>query len=629
MCGLFGIVASGDGKPSIGVQRAAQLRDRMAHRGPDAAGLWHDDRTILAHRRLAVVDPSPAGAQPMVGDRGVLLYNGELYNDRELRRELLAQGARFGTACDTETVLRALEVWGVEALPRLRGMFALAWYEPAARRLTLARDPLGIKPIYYHVGAHEVVFSSAVGAMFGVPSVPCRPFLPMVSTYLTTIRTVFGGWTMFEGVRAVQPGEVVTIELSEAAPVQRARTFWSRTAPIELDEAEAATHVRELIADSIARHLRSDVPVCALLSGGLDSTIVAALARRHFLPTPSQREGECGLRTYCAGAREDVTEPGALDDDLACAARVAALFGTEHREAIVTREHFAEHWPSMVGAIGMPLSTPNEVAIHLVASRLRADGCVVTLSGEGADELFGGYERALDAAGEFYARRAAGDESALRITPGQFQVQATGWMTRRVKSAVLDPRTWHALDGDAWMDSIAQQEYDAAGNDCDEGLQAHLRYTRRVNLQGLLQRLDTATMLAGVEGRTPIADSVVAQLAETLPIAWNYEAPSSPQSDDDGGVGVVAASALRTKRILRQAFGDVVPGFVMQRPKASFPLPFERWVGDNVDALKRSMFARELFSAEAIATVCASPEQHWNLAWPMENLAMWGEKWWG
>ncbi|MCA9294172.1 MAG: asparagine synthase (glutamine-hydrolyzing) [Phycisphaerales bacterium] len=620
MCGLFGIAASGDRKPSIGTARAAQLRDAIAHRGPDGAGLWHDARTILAHRRLAVIDPGPGGDQPMVGPRGsVLIYNGELYNDKELRAELIRLGARFRTQCDTETVLCALEQWGAEALPKLRGMFALAWYEPDARRLTLARDALGVKPMYYHIGSHEVVFCSALGPMFGVPSVPCQPFLPMVSTYLTTIRTVMGGWTMFDGVRAVQPGEVVTIDLSGDVPRARIRTWAMPVAEIALDEEAGADRVRESVSDSVARHLRSDVQVCALLSGGLDSTIVATLAN-------GSHEA---LRTYCAGAREEVAEPGALDDDLKCAARMAKMLGTDHGEAIVTREHFGAQWPSMVRAIGMPLSTPNEVAIHAVASRLRADGCVVTLSGEGADELFGGYERAHDAAAEFYARRAAGDESALRMAPGRFEVQANSWMTRPVKGAVLDPRVWHALETDAWMDALGEAEYDAARGDA-QGLQAHLRYMRRVNLQGLLQRLDTATMLAGVEGRTPFADAVVAQLAEALPLGCKYEAPSSsPQGDDDGGVGLAVATVLRTKRVLRRAFRDVVPRYVLERPKASFPLPFERWIEDNVDVLKRSMFARELFSSEAIATVCAAPTEHWNLAWPMVNVAMWGECHWG
>ena len=623
MCGLLGIAASGTRRPSIDADRATQLRDRLVHRGPDGAGLWAHENVILAHRRLAVIDPTPQGAQPMFGDtdpntgvpRGVLIYNGELYNDTELRRELEREGARFTTNCDTETVLRALEQWGAEALPRLRGMFALAYYEPGERRLILARDPLGIKPLYYHASAHEVVFSSAIAPMFGVPTVPCAPFLPMVSTYLTTIRTVFGGWTLFDGIRAVQPGEVITIDLSGDVPAMASREYATWSMPVEMDEDEAGHRVRAAVADSVQRHLRSDVPICGLLSGGLDSTVISAIAQHHH---PN-------LRTYCAGAREDVPELGALEDDLACAQRVAKELGTAHSEAIVTREHFGQQWPLMIGALGVPLSTPNEVAIHAVAERLRADGCVVTLSGEGADELFAGYERALDSAAEFYARRAGGDEAAMRVLPGHFEAQATGWMTHQVKGAVVSPKVWHELGQDAWMYAIAQREYEQVSAQVGEGMQAHLRYTRRVNLQGLLQRLDTATMLAGVEGRTPIADYEVAQLAEALPVSLKYEAPIG----DDSPGAVAVATAQRTKRVLRRAFADVVPGHVLERPKASFPLPFEEWAGDCASVLERGAFARELFSTEAIGSVTASPEAHWNLAWPMINLAMWGEKWWG
>ncbi len=626
MCGLFGIAATGTHRPSIDADRAAQLRDQLVHRGPDGAGMWAHENVILAHRRLAVIDPTPAGAQPMFAKndpatglpRGVLIYNGLLYNDSELRHDLEREGAHFTTQCDTETVLRALEHWGEDALPRMRGMFALAYYEPGPRRLILARDPLGIKPLYYHMGAHEMVFSSAIAPLFGCPTVPCVPFLPMVSAYLTTIRTVFGGWTLFDGIRAVQPGEVISIDLSGEAPVMTARDYATWLTSTEMDEAEAGQRVRDAITDSVQRHLRSDVPICGLLSGGLDSTIITALAQQNH---PN-------LRTYCAGAREDVPEPGALDDDLTCAQRVAGAFGTAHSEAIVTREHFGEQWPLMISALGVPLSTPNEVAIHAVAERLRADGCVVTLSGEGADELFAGYERSLDSAGEFYARRAGGDDAACAMHPAQFEVLATGWMTQQVKSAVVSPRVWHELNNDAWMYATAQCEYDQASQDgIAQGLQAHLRYTRRVNLQGLLQRLDTSTMLAGVEGRTPIADFEVAKLAEALPLSMKFDSTSADENESSGAVAI--ATAQRTKRVLRSAFADVVPAHVLERPKASFPLPFERWAGDCAAVLERGAFAREMFSAEAIATVTTSPTEHWNLAWPMINLAMWGEKWWG
>ena len=239
MCGVFGCVAAEGTRRSVSDALAIRLRDSLSHRGPDDAGLWADEAAVFGHRRLSVMDPTPAGHQPMLADaegrvwcsgvdaerdrgaRYVLVYNGELYNDPQMRRGLEAKGIVCESGCDTETVLRSLVRWGVRAVGEFRGMFALAFYDREARKLWLVRDPLGVKPLYYHAsrggggsGGGEVVFASEVGAVLGAPGVAVRPNAAMISAYLTTIRTVIGSSTVYEGVLAVRPGEVVEFDLS-------------------------------------------------------------------------------------------------------------------------------------------------------------------------------------------------------------------------------------------------------------------------------------------------------------------------------------------------------------------------------------------------------------------------------
>ncbi len=627
MCGLFGVATGAGSRVGLSDAQAIRLRDLLTHRGPDGAGLWRSERAgdggqfLLAHRRLAVLDPSPAGTQPMAlveadsdggpmaalaGDAdpsrvlSVIVYNGELYNDAEIREELGALGVRFATACDTETVLHALRVWGVEGVARLRGMFALAYVDTRRRELTLARDPLGIKPLYLwrgtmSDGAAQVAFASEPTPIVLHPDVDARPDLVTASAYLTTIRTVLGERTMFAGVRTLLPGEVVRFDLStRAGSVERTRHV---VAPVS-ESGSAAERTRRQVEDSVRRHMRSDVPTCALLSGGLDSSIICAVARL--------LGGEDGaLRTYSSG-HDDGSDAG----DLRFALMVSEHLGTSHTSAPVDRGMFRDRWPEMVARLGVPLSTPNEVAINEVARRLGADGQVVALSGEGADELFAGYELPMVQAGEFEERRRHQGKQASGHEAGLFQLRSNAWMSAEAKAVVLRPDIWRGLEQDAELIAWYGEEFEACGAGVDDPLQAHLNFHRRVNLTGLLQRLDTATMLESVEGRTPLADVSVAALAAGLPMAEKF-------------------GAAGTKLALRRAFADLLPEAVVNRPKASFPLPFQQWVGDHAGVLERSPLARLMFNDAAISSIGAEPGKLWNLAWPMINLAMWGERWWG
>jgi asparagine synthase (glutamine-hydrolysing) len=378
--------------------------------------------------------------------------------------------------------------------------------------------------------------------------------------------------------------------------------------------------VRDSIEDSVRAHLRADVPTCCLLSGGLDSSITTMLAARDH----------AALQTYCAGARTDRNDDAAqfAGDDLSFARQAADFLSTNHSEAIVTRELFAERWPWMIDHLGVPLSTPNEVAIHAVASRLREDGCVVTLSGEGADELFAGYESPMRSAMEFVERRARGEVST---GGGRFELESNSWAPPAMKELLLTPAAWRAAGHDEPLFALYDAEFrraslESTGDENSSSLDAHLRFHRRVNLTGLLQRLDSSTMRASVEGRTPFADAVVAELAESLPMSSKFAVRSAVLA---GGPSGDPPEEARTKIALREAFRADLPSAIVDRPKASFPLPFQAWVEDHAAALKDSAFAHSIFSEAVVEVVTLDPQRNWRLAWPMLNIAMWGKKWWG
>ncbi|QYU66699.1 asparagine synthase (glutamine-hydrolyzing) [Leptolyngbya sp. 15MV] len=441
MCGIVGVVTHRSATPSISDAALIAMRDALAHRGPDDAGIWRQGHAALAHRRLAVIDPDPRSNQPFLSPCGkhAIVYNGELYNDADLRRDLSALGVCFRATSDTETVLHALITWGDAALARFRGMFALAWVDLTADRLLLARDPLGIKPLVWtRVPTRhgvEIAFASEAHALAHHPAISLRPDLPTVSAYLTTIRLTLGERTLFDGVRTLTPGQTLAFDLSRPELPAAAREIpW----PVP----EPRQPLRSQVVASVEAHLRSDVPLCVMLSGGLDSSILAAIASARV---PS-------LHTFASGDDASRASP---DSDFAHARAVAAHVGSIHHEAPVTRDDFARLWPDMVARLGVPLSTPNETAIHTVARALRRMGMVVALSGEGADELFAGYDQPLEQALAY--ERTGQRTDADR---GLFQLAASSWATLDAKAQILQPGQWRTLERDEQLRVFYQHEFE-------------------------------------------------------------------------------------------------------------------------------------------------------------------------
>ncbi|MFG0245552.1 MAG: asparagine synthase (glutamine-hydrolyzing) [Phycisphaerales bacterium JB052] len=595
MCGIAAIFNLDHSQHPVPRPLIERMRDRLTHRGPDDAGLWEGPQGSIAHRRLTVIDPTPAGHQPFVSpdERYILAYNGELYNDHDLRAELASMGITFRTSCDTETLLHALITWGDEAIDKLRGMFAFTFLDTQTNTLTLARDPMGIKPLYHSTiqtdTGRQLAIASEIPALLQNPAVTRTPDPVTLSAYLSSIRTTLGDRTMFASIKTLQPGDWITIQLDQTQDATH-RNWWN------IARRKPTQGLRQTIEDSIHRHLRTDVPMCALLSGGLDSAITTSLAMKS-LGT---------LNTYCAGARSE-----GFADDFTFARQMAEHIDANHHEVEITQALFTQRLPEMVNRLGNPMSTPNEVAIFEVASALRAQGHIVTISGEGADELFAGYAPIMQQCAAHVATLTDPDHDP---DGGLFHLQANAWISDELKPAVLNQTHLAQADYDEHLRRYYRETFTAlhAKAPTDSPLQAHLQFQRRMNLPNLLQRLDTATMLAGVEGRTPFADIEVAIAANALPMDQKYR-------HDQHNPG--------TKIALRNAFAHDLPDPIAHRPKASFPLPFQQWLMPFSATLQASPFARQYFTEESITLVASEPNKYWHMAWPMINLSLWGQAW--
>ena len=600
MCGLLGIIASGGSNLAIDQIACRRLRDRMVHRGPDDAGEWSDASAWIGHRRLSIMDPA-GGHEPFViddgtGDPCVVVFNGELLDHRALRAELESQGHVFESTCDAETAAVAVASRGVGALDSFRGMFAIAWYRPASRRLWLARDPFGVVPLLHGIDrSGQVVFASEMRAMMEHLGEDVRPDPATIGAYLATIRLTLGDRTLVEGVKQVRPGHVVEFDLSREMAQARSFAWWqSPAARSELAGSEADQAMAEAIEGSLQAHLQSDVEVCSFLSGGLDSAVLTTLAI----------DREPGWRTFTA-----VGGNGVEDLDRSAARMFAEHVGRPTTEVPVVdaAESPLARWSRMVSTLGVPLGTPNEIAINALAEAVRDAGIKVAISGEGADELLGGYEPVLRIVGGIAATNPSPEAAAAML------LQSIAWMSPARQAAILSP---------AWIDSLGPQEALVretaaaieSGGSADDP-RSYLHWLQSVNLSGLLGRLNHACMLASVEARPPFADRRVAEVVARIRTEDLFEVP------------LAEGQPSATKTALRRAFQGRLPEAIVTRPKASFPMPFAPWATDllgreDVLSALRPLLADPVWEAIRSARNESEPIDPM-LAWPLANLGLW------
>jgi asparagine synthase (glutamine-hydrolysing) len=578
MCGICGLVA-GERERTPDREAVARMSGRLVHRGPDDDGLFCEGPVALAARRLSIIDLA-GGHQPIAGEDGsaVVVQNGEIYNYRELKRELEGRGHRFATDCDTEVLVHGYEEWGEGFVERLRGMFAIALWDKRRQRLLLARDRFGIKPLYYRDADGGLSFASELKAMLEQPGFSREIDPQAVSAYLA-FNSIPAPLTIFKEARKLPPGFLLTWEGGEVTLRRFARPGPSTDGVRGGSAEELAAELREVLDDSVRAHLVADVPVGVLLSGGVDSGGLAALASRHV---------DEPLRTFSIGFEEEGF------NELSRARLVAERYGTDHHE-LVLRPDAVELFPKLVEAFDEPFGDSSALPTYLV-SELAVSEVKVALSGEGGDELFGGYYTYVaDLLARRVGRLAALARPLAEALPSRTDRVGFDYKAKRFARAAAnaDPLVRHH----GWKEIFSAQaraELAGPGTSAWDPLDVYReRYAETASadplarmqdvdlgiylVDDLLVKTDRLSMAHSLELRVPFLDPKVAEFAFSLPRRLKVR-------------------GFAKKRLLRQALAPLLPREIVRGRKQGFSIPIAAWLRGPLEP-----FAREVLAPSAIA----------------------------
>jgi len=630
MCGIAGAVGAVDDQV---VEAVRAMTDAEAHRGPDDSGFFRSERVAFGFRRLSILDLTAEGHQPMSdpASGSVVVFNGEIYNFAELRADLESRGAQFRSSGDTEVLLKSYVAWQTGALSRFRGMFGFAVYDPGRRRVLLARDRLGIKPVYYTTvarpGGEVVLFASELRALLASGLVPRRADPQGLASYLWN-GFVVGPATLIAGVRLLAPGAFLDLDIERPAPAPRFYFQLAHRAPLPAGRAvEALAHE---LAVATRQHMVSDVPLGVFLSGGVDSSAIAALA---------VRSGSGTVKTFHIGFEE------AGFDESAHARRVASALGTEHAEFRLTQERFREQIEPALASLDQP--TFDAINTYLVSRVVREAGLKVALAGTGGDELFGGYRSFRDlprgrAVGRLSrllprAALARGARAALELRQRKATMPAqTRWGKLADALAAGDDlvhlyQVAYGLFTGQFLEELAGDELSRTApaglpGERAEGLGRALGDSTPLSAisllelslfigERLLRDTDAASMAVSLEVRVPLLDHAVVEAALAVPDRERFH-------------------PLGKKRLLKTlALSNLDPA-IFERPKAGFVLPIEVWAKDRLASEIDEAFA-DRSQVEALglrhealcrlwqAFKAGAPGLYWSRVWAPYVLLRW------
>ena len=576
MCGICGEIRL-DGAPPDAVAVAIMAK-ALQPRGPDASGSFSQDRVALGHRRLSILDLSPASQQPMVDpELGLaLVFNGCIYNFQSLRQELQAKGYRFFSDGDTEVILKAYHAWGPRCVERFYGMFAFVLWERDNGRIVMARDRLGIKPLYLTENARVLRFASSLPALLAAGGVNTEIDPAALHHYMSFHAVVPAPLTILRGVRKLPPATILVIEPDG---MRREECYWEavvgeRPEDQRLTEADWRDAVLATLRTAVERRLVSDVPVGVLLSGGLDSSIVVALLAE---------AGQTGLKTFSIGFETVGDEAG---DEFKYSDVIANHFGTDHHRIHIDSSRALPALQGVVAAMAEPMMSHDAIGFYLLSEEVSKHVKVVQ-SGQGADEIFGGYHwyppmmRSNDAVSDyarvFFDRNH--DEMGEALTP-------------------------RFMNGD-YSRSFVERHFSRPG--AERAIDKALRIDTEVMLvDDPVKRVDNMTMAWGLEARVPFLDHDLVELAGRVPASLKIR---------DGG-----------KYILKEAGRTVVPAEVIDRPKGYFPVPALKYLRGPFLSLVRDVLnepaarERDLFRRDYVDRLLAEPDAHMT---PLRGSKLW------
>ena len=626
MCGIAGVVRFSKSE-QVDTATVHQMCQAMAHRGPDDEGLYTDGPVGLGMRRLSIIDLA-TGNQPICNEDRTLwiVFNGEIYNHAALREQLIQSGHRYSTHSDTETIVHLYEQYGRDCVQHLRGMFAFAIWDTQKRTLFVARDRLGIKPLYYRLTPESFLFGSEIKVILAHPGV--RPeFNSSVLPEYLAFGYLSGDDTFYSGIKKLPPGH--TLELNQRGEMKITQ-YWDLALHAEPEPRPQSYYIesyRERLEQAVSSHLMSDVPLGVFLSGGLDSSAVAALMTKL---------GRAPVESFSVGYTESSYS------ELPYARTVAKHIHSIHHEVLLSRQDFFGSLPMLIWHEDEPIAWPSSVPLYFVAELARSRVKVV-LTGEGSDETLGGYSRYA-----FTLKNAAWDDVYRRVLPASLRrkvrhsISDSNWLgatARRKLSHTflgLDRDSWISFYFDNFFSAFSEKDQTAllseqfasrlpAGSAYTHVLEnwerssgdmlQRLLYTDiKTYLVELLMKQDNMSMAASIESRVPFLDHELVEFAVNIPRHHQL-------------------SGLSGKHILKKAVHDLLPHSIIYRPKLGFPTPWSGWLaGPHLDVIEQLLLEprslnRGFFQRPAIETLFrehrSRHRDHYDRIWRLLNLELW------
>ncbi|MBO4646833.1 MAG: asparagine synthase (glutamine-hydrolyzing) [Lentisphaeria bacterium] len=617
MCGIVGFInLNGDAAERKVISR---MTDAMTHRGPDGGGVWLSQAAALGHRRLAVLDLSDRAAQPMVSpdSRWTIVYNGEIYNYRELRSELCKAGHEFRTGSDTEVVLHAVMEWGKDAVPKFNGHFAFAVYDQLRKELFLARDRFGVKPLYWCRTGGIFAFASEQKALLCHPSVGAELDRKALLEYFT-FQNLFSGRTFFQGISTFPPGNYATVAADGTMDLHEYWDYDFREPEKAADEAEYEEELCRLFSQAVTRQLQSDVEVGSYLSGGIDSGSITAIAASRI---PNIKTFTCGFDRMSEGGLETAF------DERPKAEYMSYLFKTEHYEMVLKAGDMENCMENLVRSIETPKvgqSYPNYYTARMAGKFVK-----IVLGGGGGDELFGGYPWR-------YYRAIHNDDFEDYID--KYYLYWQRLIPNSIIKKVFAPIAGEVRD--VWTRDIFRdvfRHHDCTLSSPEAYVNHSLYFEAKTFLCGLMEIDDKLHMAHGIEQRMPFLDNDLVDFAMKVPVRLKLGQFNDEKRINENEITGQNAKFLRKHRdgklLLRRAISRYVPEQISSGEKMGFSAPDEKWFrGDSIEFVKRVIMTPKarIYQFLDRASVYALVNEHLTgqvnrrlLIWSLLNFEYW------
>lgn len=610
MCGILGkLYFSRDFRVSTADFRKAL--DLQIHRGPEDSDIIRGDDYIFGHRRLSIIDLDTHAKQPMVSNckRFILTFNGEIYNYKELREELEAKGYHFNTQSDTEVLLNSYIEYGIKCVDRFIGMFAFSIYDRTLSVTYIVRDRLGIKPLYYSNDEMSLTFSSEIKSILDLDKDAIKTLnLDAVSSYLSFRYPILND-TFFEGIHCLPPAHYMKISASEVEVVE----YWNVTSKfseqkVDRGEEYYVAELCRLLKSAVEYRMISDVPIGSYLSGGVDSSIITALMAEN---------SKDRIKTFTIGFAEEGY------NEFQYANIIKDKYNTNHREIMSSGQDYFDTMESLIGFKDAPLSVPNEVPLYLMTKELKKSVTVV-LSGEGADEIFGGYGRIFKSPYDYERIR---DLDSLDLSDVEKRKLCDQFIRKYIKTS-FDSEVDHFMNIYSYTGMDDKKELLSSAIDLekienklfdkfsyyfdelpDDSYYNKLMYTfEKIHLVGLLQRVDVTTMACSVEARVPFVDHRLVEFAFTIPFKYKIKWNSKDSEDMSKLLMSSDISELydTPKYILKKSYEGIIPDEILYRKKVGFPAPLNSWLGGDFNShakellLSKEATSRNLYNTKNV-----------------------------